>query len=275
MTLSFDEIAFNQAPDSQNQIHSDDMAQRYGFRGGLVPGVTLSAYLTQPGVVQWGLSFLQRGQASIKVLRPIYHAERVSVSVNLTSETSYEAELINSEGEVRAIAKVSLPEQADLPALPYRKSLPVMADNYQPAIATPEVFENLQHNGTLETRYLWSKRHAMASYFDTPKSMPALLTFGDAPAPNRGLANTSFILGCANWVFASNAGMNPWVHLQTDHQLFAEIKNETEVAAQMSVDALFEKKGHQFADIWVNLFNAETSEPLARIWQRAIYRLRA
>jgi len=275
MTLSFDEIAFNQAPDSQNQIHSDDMAQRYGFRGGLVPGVTLSAYLTQPGVVQWGLSFLQRGQASIKVLRPIYHAERVSVSVNLTSETSYEAELINSEGEVRAIAKVSLPEQADLPALPHRKSLPVMADNYQPAIATPEVFESLQHNGTLETRYLWSKHHAMASYFDTPKSMPALLTFGDAPASNRGLANTSFILGCANWVFASNAGMNPWVHLQTDHQLFAEIKNETEVAAQMSVDALFEKKGHQFADIWVNLFNAETSEPLARIWQRAIYRLRA
>ena len=36
-------IAFNQVPNSTNQIHGDEMAERFGFRGGLVPGVTLSA----------------------------------------------------------------------------------------------------------------------------------------------------------------------------------------------------------------------------------------
>ena len=50
MIEAYEGIAFNQAPDSDNEIHSDEMAQRFGFEGGLVPGVTVSAYLVQPGV---------------------------------------------------------------------------------------------------------------------------------------------------------------------------------------------------------------------------------
>ena len=37
--------ALNTAPDSENRIHSDELAKEYGFEGGLVPGVTISAYL--------------------------------------------------------------------------------------------------------------------------------------------------------------------------------------------------------------------------------------
>ena len=36
-------VALTTAPDSQNQIHSDELAKEYGFEGGLVPGVTISA----------------------------------------------------------------------------------------------------------------------------------------------------------------------------------------------------------------------------------------
>ena len=43
-------VAFNQAPDSANEIHGDRVAKQYGFRGGLVPGVTISAYLLHPAV---------------------------------------------------------------------------------------------------------------------------------------------------------------------------------------------------------------------------------
>ena len=50
MIQGYESIAFNTAPDSENQIHSDDMAQRFGFQGGLVPGVAVSAYLIQPAV---------------------------------------------------------------------------------------------------------------------------------------------------------------------------------------------------------------------------------
>jgi hypothetical protein len=38
-------VAFNTATASTNKIHDDQVAQQLGFRGGLVPGVDVYAYL--------------------------------------------------------------------------------------------------------------------------------------------------------------------------------------------------------------------------------------
>ena len=40
--------AVNTAPDSENKMHDDRVAAQYGFRGGLVPGVTVYGYMTVP-----------------------------------------------------------------------------------------------------------------------------------------------------------------------------------------------------------------------------------
>ncbi len=58
--------AFNQDPGSSNEIHGDELAQRYGFEGGLVPGVTISAYLTHPAVEAWGMDVLAGGFAHLR-----------------------------------------------------------------------------------------------------------------------------------------------------------------------------------------------------------------
>jgi len=42
---SYASSAYNPVPESENRIHSDEIAQRFGFQGGLVPGVVVSAYL--------------------------------------------------------------------------------------------------------------------------------------------------------------------------------------------------------------------------------------
>jgi len=55
--------AYNQVPESENRIHSDEVARRFGFRGGLVPGVTVTAYLCHPAVDAWGMDWLARGRA--------------------------------------------------------------------------------------------------------------------------------------------------------------------------------------------------------------------
>ena len=39
MTSTYTITARNPAAESENRIHADDVARRYGFRGGLVPGV--------------------------------------------------------------------------------------------------------------------------------------------------------------------------------------------------------------------------------------------
>ena len=52
--------ALNTAPESENKIHGDELAKEYGFEGGLVPGVTISAYLVHPLVEIWGKDWLDR-----------------------------------------------------------------------------------------------------------------------------------------------------------------------------------------------------------------------
>ena len=41
--------------------HADDVARRYGFRDGRVPGTRVYAYLVQPAVKPWGLDPLEGG----------------------------------------------------------------------------------------------------------------------------------------------------------------------------------------------------------------------
>ena len=37
--------AYNTAKQSENKMHDDTMARRFGFSGGLVPGVDVMAYM--------------------------------------------------------------------------------------------------------------------------------------------------------------------------------------------------------------------------------------
>src|SRR5262245_11574943 len=50
--------AHNTSSTSENAIHSDETARRYGFSAALVPGVTLYAYVTRPIVETLGAAWL-------------------------------------------------------------------------------------------------------------------------------------------------------------------------------------------------------------------------
>src|ERR1700676_3125174 len=56
--------AYNTAHDSDNKIHDDAVARRFGFDGGLVPGVDVYGYMTHLPVMRWGRAWLERGTAS-------------------------------------------------------------------------------------------------------------------------------------------------------------------------------------------------------------------
>ena len=76
---SWQATALNTAPDSENQIHSDELAKEYGFKGGLVPGVTVSAYLLHPVIESLGKLWLERGYANCKITSPLYDGETFEV----------------------------------------------------------------------------------------------------------------------------------------------------------------------------------------------------
>src|SRR5437016_14283539 len=70
--------AHNDAAASANKIHDDTVARQYGFRGGLVPGVSVYAYMTYPLVHSFGEAWLTRGTAQVQFAKPIYEGDQVT-----------------------------------------------------------------------------------------------------------------------------------------------------------------------------------------------------
>ena len=68
--------AFNSATASENKIHDTAVARTYGFEGGLVPGVTVFAYMTEPVVATWGRDWFEGGTMSARFAKPFYEGER-------------------------------------------------------------------------------------------------------------------------------------------------------------------------------------------------------
>ena len=73
-------VAYNTARDSENKIHDNTVARRFGFSGGLVPGVDVYAYMAHLPVARWGRDFLQHGTLQARFLKPVYDGETAIVS---------------------------------------------------------------------------------------------------------------------------------------------------------------------------------------------------
>src|SRR5579871_5116191 len=103
--------AFNTAKNSENRIHDDAVARRFGFHGGLVPGVEVYAYMTHLPVRHWGRAWLERGIAECRLLKPVYDRDRVSVTAD-QREGGLELRL-EARGELCATCRAELPPAAD------------------------------------------------------------------------------------------------------------------------------------------------------------------
>ena len=78
--------ARNNAADSENRIHADDVARQHGFRGGLVPGVTVYAYMGAPVVAVLGPDWSQHGTMSARFVKPVYDGDELTVSAASVDE---------------------------------------------------------------------------------------------------------------------------------------------------------------------------------------------
>jgi hypothetical protein len=264
---SYQGVAFNEVPDSANQIHGDSVAAQFGFEGGLVPGVTVSAYLAHPAVVAWGLDYVARGAAAVVVEKPVYDGHPFSVEVRMDGEHAYDAVLKDLTGSIRARARCWLP--AALPVAPQRRGDAIVAAGGERPPGTPDTMRRLQHSGMGALRLRWSEAAELTRYFSDSNLMPTPLQ-----ADGGRHAHLGFVLGLTNWILDSNVYINPWLHLQTESQCFQAIELDTELIVEAAIVDLFEKKGHQFCDVQVSAFRAYDDAAVMDTRLRAIYQLR-
>src|ERR1044071_4041743 len=91
--------ARNTAVESENKMHDDRVAAQFGFRGGLVPGVTVYAYMTVPIVARFGSAWLERGAMQVKFHQPFYDGDPVTVRAEVDAEAEPIKAAVRAERE--------------------------------------------------------------------------------------------------------------------------------------------------------------------------------
>src|ERR1700712_2255613 len=102
--------AYNTANQSENKMHDDTVAKRFGFSGGLVPGVDVMAYMMHLPVAKWGRAFLDRGLIEARFVKPVYDGENAVVSGEENDGVLTIA--VESRGQLCATGSASLPAAA-------------------------------------------------------------------------------------------------------------------------------------------------------------------
>src|SRR6267378_4139168 len=102
--------AYNTAKQSENKMHDDTVAKRFGFSGGLVPGVDVMAYMMHMPVAKWGRDFLERGLIDARFVKPVYDGETADVTAE--EKDGVLAIEVKSRGQICATGTASLPTAA-------------------------------------------------------------------------------------------------------------------------------------------------------------------
>lgn len=181
-------VARNIDPHAENRIHADDVAQRFGFTGALVPGVEVFAYATAPLVLAAGAALLTGGEVDLRFRRPVYDGERVVVSAGERLEVT------GPDGQVRAVGRHGAPGEVRPVDL---RRYPVTRLPTEPASdPVPGAF------GTVEVP---GDRAAAEQYLrDVGEPSPLYL--------DEGLLHPGLLLRLVNLALMVNVELGPWIH---------------------------------------------------------------
>jgi hypothetical protein len=251
--------ACNTAHDSENKIHDDATARRFGFGGGLVPGVDVYGYMSHLPVMRWGRAWLERGVAECRFLKPVYDGDMTTVTAT-ENGTGLEIS-VESRGELCATGRATLPAAESVPPdlsdfrqVPQRPERPP-ADERSLAEGTWLGIDPYPVTPEMAARYLADSHESATIYAE------------------EGLIHPRDVLRSCNFVLSRNVVFGPWVHTGSRIQHLAAARVGDALSVRARVTGNYEKKGHHFVDIDA-LVLANRTTPIARIAHTAIYRLR-
>jgi acyl dehydratase len=250
----------------ENKIHENELARQYGFRGGLVPGVVVYAWMTRPVMEALGMDWLERGGFAARFARPIYYGEPATVEATVTERTAdrlaIEALARDRSNEVCARATFTLDEGPASP--PPAARYPAAA---LPSARAPVTREILAGQPVLGTPAGLVDREAARAFLD--KVSDDWPPYAGPAAP----VHPGYYLDQANKALSLNVVVSPWVHVESEGRHFGVARVGERLETRARVDRLFEKKGHEFVELDCLLL-AEGTRPVARVRHVAIYRLR-
>lgn len=256
MSTTIELTAHNWATDSDNKIHDDVVAARFGFRGGLVPGVTLYGYLTMAVLASEGIAWLGGGACAVRFGSPIYEGDRVRAVLGDDGSLA----LLNAEGVACTTGSIGGPLQprplrpaGDVATAPSASSRP-MADAVSLAPGTVL--------GAISSKPSW----AVVQHY-----LGAVGIEDDVCGPS-GLVHPAWLLLDANDILVANVRLGPWIHVGSEVSLYEPVRLDSALDVQATVLEHFEKSGHRFTVL--DVVTIADDAVVQRVRHTAIYRPR-
>jgi acyl dehydratase len=250
--------AYNTAKQSENKMHDDTVARRFGFSGGLVPGVDVMAYMMHLPVAKWGRGFLERGLIEARFVKPVYDGETADVTGEEKDGVLTIA--VESRGQLCATGTATLPAAAPVLSLtdfseiaPVAERRPVDALSYQLG----------KWLGSVPRA--WAGEAAAEYLRDVRETDPIFA--------KEGFSHPGLFQRIMNKVLVDNAILGPWIHVGSKMQLLAPARGGDELIARAKVTGNYEKKGHRFVELDA-LVVANGRTPVAHCQHIAIYQPR-
>ena len=251
--------ACNLSHASENKIHDDAVARRFGFQGALVPGVEVYAYMTHLPAARWGVAWLERGTAECRFSSPVYDGRLVTVSATETAGAL--ALSVESEGARCASGAAALPdERSAAPSAPDAAPIPGPDDR-------PEANESSLATGRrLSSQPLHLTPDRLRQYLADIRETEPLYA-------RENLVHPALMLRLANSALKENVKLGPWIHAASSIRHCGLAHAGESLAAHAVVAANYERKGHRFVDLDVVIV-ADGRRAVAQVRHTAIYRLR-
>ena len=233
----------NPSSHSENRMHSDDVARRFGFKGALVPGVTVFSHLTRPLVARFGETWLARGTADVGFSKPAYEGELLTICTKDGAEGDGEFNLTcaNEQGEELARMRAALPA-ASSPPDPRGEIAPSPPPAGRQTVTWDlmeigKPFPALDWTPTLEENLAWCRdnRDALAIYRD-----------GASP-----LLHPGFILRQANYVLRRRFLLPAWIHAASRITFHEAARAGQRYEVRAIPEEKWNRKGHEFARLFV------------------------
>ncbi len=240
---------------SENRIHSDDVARRYGFEGALVPGVAVFGYLTHPLVERLGEAWLTESVSHVRFLKPAYEGDHLAISLE-EADDGWHARCHNQAGTLLAELVT------EHGALPPAEDQDIFAASRKPAERVDMTWPNVVE-GQPFLPWHWQitedGNHTYASQ-----------VFDHQPL-YRTAAHPHWLLGIANRALTREYVMPAWIHVGSTVRFRKLLRVGDTVEVRAVPLEKWERKGHQFVKLYLAYVHGESIA--TEIFHTAIFRV--
>jgi hypothetical protein len=257
-------LARNTAPFSDNKIHDDRVAAEYGFRGGLVPGVTVYGYMASAVVARLSKDWLEHGWMQVRFQEPTYEGDEVVVHIQPGEGSGFRVTAERSDGTVCATGSAGIAGRPPVHSGEFEVR-PLPAFEERPP-ACWEAFVPGASMGTLREKLDLTDRSWMEELAFDADAEPSPMYIGPS-----AIAHPAVLLGLSNRILTRNFKLGPWIHVGSDLMNLGTARHHDEITVTGRIHDRFERKGHEFVVLDLALA-VHGGKPIQRVRHTAIYR---